>query len=75
MPQKNASQSGSAPAEGLLYEMHRAVDTIGRELEKLEILAAAMAAFSQPVPNYEYGFQHLRHQTASATELRNNPSL
>ncbi|MGE0566238.1 MAG: hypothetical protein AB7O50_17195 [Pseudolabrys sp.] len=55
--------------------MHRALERIGRELEKLEILAAAMAAFSRPVPDYEPGFQHQRHLTASATILRNRPSL
>ncbi|MCW5690061.1 MAG: hypothetical protein KIT76_16055 [Pseudolabrys sp.] len=66
---------GSVPAESLRDEMHRALEKVGRELEKLEILAAAMAAFSRPVPDYEPGFQHQRHLTASATVLRNRPSL
>ncbi|MBS0247294.1 MAG: hypothetical protein JSR61_11790 [Proteobacteria bacterium] len=65
----------SAPVETLKHEMHRALDRIARELDKLDILAAAMAAFSRPVPDYEHGFQHLRKQTANVTELRNRPSL
>ena len=70
MSQKHALQLDSPPAEGLRCEMHRAVERIGRELEKLEILAAAMAAFSRPVPEYDTQFRHQRHLTASATVLR-----
>lgn len=71
MSQQNAFHSGSAPTEGLRHEMHRVVERIGRELEKLEILAAAMAAFSRPVPEYDHNFRHQRHPTASATVLHN----
>ena len=69
------TKSTSAPADVLKDKMHRSLETVGRELEKLELLAAAMAAFSQPVPEYEYSFQHQRHLTASATTLRNRLSL
>lgn len=51
--------------------MHRALDAIDTQLARLEILTAAMAAFSRPIPDYEAGFQHQRHLTASATVLRN----
>ena len=44
-------------------------------LSRRDFIAAAMAAFSRPVPDYEPGFQHQRHLTASATVLRNRPSL
>jgi len=71
MSQEHAFDSGSAPTEGLRHEMHRALDRIGRELERLEILTAAMAAFARPVPEYDRSFQHQRHLTASATVLRN----
>jgi hypothetical protein len=59
------------PAERLKREMHRALDAIDTQLAKLEILIAAMAAFSRPIPDYDAGFQHQRHLTASATVLRN----
>lgn len=64
------AQCESTPTESLRFEMHRSVERIGRELEKLEILAAGMAAFSRPVPEYDYNFRHQRHLTASATVLR-----
>ena len=72
MSQSQPSKSGTAPAESLTDEMHLALGRVGRELEKLEILAAAMAAFSRTVPEYEHSFQHQRHLTASATVLRGN---
>ena len=53
----------------LKRELLRAVERIRTELDKIDILSAAMAAFSKPVPQYEPGFRHLRHVTASALEL------
>ncbi len=53
----------------LKRELQRAVERIRTELDKIEILSAAMSAFSKPVPDYEPGFRHLRHLTASALEL------
>lgn len=50
-------------------ELQCAVERIRTELDKIEILSAAMAAFSKPVLDYEPGFRHLRHVTASALEL------
>ena len=50
-------------------ELQRAVERIRTELDKIEILSAAMSAFTKPVPDYEPGFHHLRHVTASALEL------
>ena len=58
--------------EGLKREIHRALDAIETQLARLEILTAAMTAFSRPIPDYELGFQHQRHLTASATVLRNS---
>lgn len=50
-------------------ELQRAVERIRVELDTIEILSAALAAFSKPVPDYEPGFRHLRYVTASALEL------
>ena len=63
------SNNSETAGDRLKRELHRAVDRIRLELEKIEILSAAMAAFSKPVPGYEPGFRHLRHVTASALEL------
>lgn len=53
----------------LKRELQRAVERIRVELDKIDILSAAMAAFNKPVPEYEPGFRHMRHVTASALEL------
>jgi hypothetical protein len=60
------------PVERIKREIHRAVDVIETQLARLEILTAAMVAFSRPIPDYEAGFQHQRHLTANATVLRNS---
>lgn len=53
----------------LKRELLRAVERIRVELDKIDLLSAAMNAFSKPVPDYEPGFRHMRHVTASALEL------
>jgi hypothetical protein len=64
-----ATENGTA-ADRLKRELQRAVGRIRPELDKIDVLSAAMAAFSKPVPDYEPGFRHLRHVTASALELK-----
>ena len=63
------SKHNETASDRLKRELHRAVERIRTELDKIEILSAAMGAFSMPVPDYEPGFRHLRHVTASALEL------
>lgn len=53
----------------LKRELQRSVERIRVELDKIEILSAAMFAFSQPVPDYEPRFRNLRHVTANAHEF------
>ena len=66
---RNDSESAG---DRLKRELQRAVERIRGELDKIEILSAAMAAFSMPVPDYEPGFRHLRHVTASVRELNSS---
>lgn len=40
-------------------ELHRALDHTRADLDRIEILTAAMSAFSKPVPEYEPRFQHM----------------
>lgn len=42
------------------YELHRAIDRMRNDLTRVEILTAALAAFSRPIPEYEPAFQHMR---------------
>ncbi len=50
-------------------DLHRVLDNMRADLDRIEILAAALGAFSQPVPDYEPGFRHLRDLTLTTHEL------
>jgi hypothetical protein len=50
-------------------DLHRALDAMRADLDRVEILAAALAAFSRPVPDYEPAFRHMQHLTLSEHEL------
>ncbi len=50
-------------------DLHRALDTMHADLDRVEILAAALGAFSRPVPDYEPAFRHMPHLTLSAHEI------
>ena len=54
----------------LRQQLDGALEDREDRLARMEILAAAMAAFSRPIPDYEPSFQHQRHLTASATVMR-----
>ena len=47
----------------------RAFDKTCAELDRIEILAAGLAAFSAPIPDYEPTFRHLRRFDRAAHEL------
>lgn len=59
-----------AAMEQMSHELHRTLESVRVELDRIEILTAALSAFSKPVPDYEPGFQHLRHLTSRASELK-----
>jgi hypothetical protein len=56
-------------ADQVRRELHRVHDNMRADLDRVEILAAALGAFSKPVPDYEPSFRHLRHLTMNAHEL------
>lgn len=68
------SNAPGTAADRLKRELHRAIDTVRLELDRIEVLLAGLAAFSQPVPGYEPGFQHLRHLTRHSAELNQSGS-
>ena len=59
----------SAP-EQLRNEMTRLFDNIRGDLDRVELLSAALGAFSRPIPDYEPRFVHLQHGIVNAQELR-----
>lgn len=50
-------------------ELDRAVEALRADLDRVELLTAAMAAFSRPVPEYEPTFWHAGRMQLKAHEL------
>ena len=50
-------------------ELNRAFDRTRAELDRVEILAAGLAAFNTPIPGYEPTFRHLHRLNLSSHEL------
>jgi hypothetical protein len=58
------------PTDRLKRELSRAVETLKADLDRVELLTAALSAFHRPVPDYEPTFQHTQRMRLSAHELR-----
>ena len=50
-------------------ELDRAVAALRLDLDRVELLTAALNAFARPVPEYEPIFQHLHQTNLSEHEL------
>lgn len=50
----------SAP-EQLRQDLHRLLENIRGDLDRIELLTAAIGAFSGPIPDYEPGSRLLQH--------------
>jgi len=48
-------------------ELHRVLGHM--RVDRIEILMAALSAFSRPVPDYEPAFRNMRHLMLTAHEL------
>lgn len=59
----------TAAADQVTRELHRVLDNMRVELDRIEILAAGLAAFSTPVPDYEPTFHHTGRLLGHAQEL------
>ncbi len=57
----------------LKRELKRAVETLRADLDRVELLTAALSAFHRPIPEYEPTFHHPQRMSLSAHEL--GPSL
>jgi hypothetical protein len=58
------------PTDRLKRELSRAVETLKSDLDRVELLTAALSAFHRPVPDYEPTFHHTHRMSLSAHELR-----
>lgn len=52
--------SARQATDRLKNDLYRVVDSLRADLDRVEILIAALNVFSRPVPNYEPRFQHLQ---------------
>jgi hypothetical protein len=50
-------------------DLHGALDNMRADLDRVELLAAALSVFSRPIPDYEPRFLHLHRVPLSAHEL------
>jgi hypothetical protein len=61
--------SNDAAVDRVKSELNRAFEKTRVDLERIEILAAALTAFSKPVPGYEPRFQHVQRHNRAVREL------
>jgi hypothetical protein len=67
-PQATMMRSDAAAAK-VRNELNRAFDKTRAELDRIEILAAGLAAFNAPIPEYEPTFHHLHRLNLTKHEL------
>ena len=63
-----------AAREQIKRELDEALDTMRSELDRVELLAAALNVFSHSIPNYQPRFHHLNRVTLKAQELGKRPA-
>jgi len=60
---------GTDAIDRVKKELLRAFDNTRAELDRIELLAAGLAAFNTPIPSYEPTFRHLPQLTLTVHEL------
>jgi hypothetical protein len=55
--------------ERVRRQLKRVLDNMRADIDRVEILSAALQAFSKPVPDYEPGFRHMHNHSLSAHKL------
>ena len=58
-----------SPTDRFKRELSRAVEKLKVDLDRVELLTAALSAFHRPVPDYEPTFRHTQRMGLSAHEL------
>lgn len=72
MPHVKDGEFEMAPenaTDRLKRELARAVDTLRADLDRVELLTAALSAFHRPVPEYEPTFRHTQRMSLAAHEI------
>ena len=66
---KESAVRTEMPIDRVRRELHRVLATTRADLDRVELLAAALGAFCRPIPEYEPSFRHLHQVKLSAHEL------
>lgn len=61
--------TSEAAREQIKRELDDVLDTMRSELDRVELLAAALNVFSRPIPDYQPRFHHLNRVASGAQEL------
>ena len=56
-------------ADQVRHDLYRALDTMRADIDRVDMLAAALGAFSKPVPEYEPIFRHLPRLTLDTYQI------
>lgn len=60
-------------AEGAMDRMQRelvrAVEDLRADIDRVELLAAALSAFNRPIPEYEPSFRHMAQSNLGAYQM------
>lgn len=56
---KKTAMAKKMATEMLVDELRSTLDKMSRDFDRVELLAAGLAAMSRPIPDYEPEFQHL----------------
>ena len=67
---KEAAMRTETAIDRVRRELHRVLDHMRADLDRIEILMAALSAFRSPVPDYEPDFRNMPHLMLTAHELR-----
>lgn len=65
----NFTMTQDNATDRLKRELACAVDKLRADLDRVELLTAALTAFHRPVPDYEPTFRHTHRMSLSAHEL------
>ena len=58
-----------AAIERVRRDLVGVLDNMRADLDRIEILTAAMSAFGRPIPEYEPGFRHRRNLTLDVHQI------
>ena len=58
-----------AAIERVRRDLVGVLDNMRADLDRIEILTAAMSAFGRPIPEYEPGFRHIRNLTLDVHQI------